>query len=65
MYQVCYARCQVSFYLWCFIPDLHYLKVPKDYDEDRSNKTGLLTFLLFRVEIIDLLKSLNQTTPDY
>ena len=34
MYQVCYARYQVSFYLWWFRPELNYSKVPKYYDQD-------------------------------
>ena len=41
MYQVCYARYQVSFYLWWFRPKLNYQKVPKYYDQDcrYRNKT--------------------------
>ena len=34
VYQVCYARYQVSFYLWWFRPKRNYKKVPKYYDED-------------------------------
>ena len=34
MQQVCYARYQVSFYLWLFGPVLNYKKVPKYYDQD-------------------------------
>ena len=36
VYQVCYARYQVSLYLWWFRPELNYLKMSKYYDQDCS-----------------------------
>ena len=34
VYQVCYTRCQVSFYLWWIRSVLKYWKVPKYYGQD-------------------------------
>ena len=37
MYQVCYTRYQVSFYLWWIGSELKYCKVPKYCDQDYSS----------------------------
>ena len=34
VYQVCYTRYHVSFYLWLIRPVLKHCKVPKYYDQD-------------------------------
>ena len=53
MYQVCYTRYHVSFYLWLIGSVLRHCKVPKYYDQDCRFCTGKKTrkCVVFCVEI--------------
>ena len=49
--QVCYTRCQVSFYLWWIGSVLKYFKVPKYYDQDYLKIFFLLSTLPMMIQI--------------
>ena len=43
MYQVCYTRYHVSFYLWLIGSVLKHCKVPKYYEQDRRQISRTIT----------------------
>ena len=51
VYQVCYTRYQVSFYLWWIGSVLKYCKVPKYYDQDCLKIFFLLSTLPMMIQI--------------
>ena len=70
LYQVCYTRYQVSFYLWWIGYVLKYCKVPKYYDQDcRLNRffCPLLynSFLFLFLFFIALVKNMNRWTERF
>ena len=49
IYQVCYTRYQVSFYLWWIGSVLKYCKLPKYYDQDCSSLEVICMVMPFRL----------------
>ena len=60
VYQVCYTRYQVSFYLWWIVSVLKYCKVPKYYDQIvvTNQFSFLLCLFVFMILIITVFSYL-------
>ena len=54
VYQVCYIRYQVSFYLWWIGSLLKYCKVPKYYDQDCRSERTTPGFVVVNVKNLNL-----------
>ena len=51
--QVCYTKCQVSFYLWLARPAPKHCKVPKHYDQDYLKIFFFLSTVPMRIQIYE------------
>ena len=62
MYQVCYTRYHVSFYLWLIGSVLKHCKVPKYYDQDCLKLFFLISTLPAKIGISEKKAHLLQKT---